>query len=457
MRIEMKYVIKRGNTFTYQRAIPGALQGKYGKKILRIRLKATSTDDVIAEAAALADQHTAEFNHLLGKTPVQKTPALTQAAKEMADTERWSFDLEDVHPDNREQTHQYLVEHTLSNLASDGDEVAQQAMRILQANGEPFASDALEIWKRWKGDNLNRQAEKHARISVNHFIEVCGDKRITEYTRRDTQKLVSYLLNTRGMKTGSVSRNLNDLSSIFNRCLNFMGLIGVHNNIFEKVELPQLNDSKEREELTEEELDACLQVFRSRSSHVVNALAMLLETGCSCAEIVELGLDDIAGVGEGTADSNIAHIKIREKPWRKLKTKYRTRTIPLVGVALEAAKNAVKTAREQGETEVLFPQWRRDDGSFATESAATAVSKIVKQLTGATKLPSGYWQGGKTVYSLRHSYVGRCLRAGSKFSLDLRYQLLGHSMGSIQQQHYTHSELPLEEKLEAMESIKLVG
>lgn len=48
MRIEMKYVIKRGNTFTYQRAIPGALQGKYGKKILRIRLKATSTDDVIA-------------------------------------------------------------------------------------------------------------------------------------------------------------------------------------------------------------------------------------------------------------------------------------------------------------------------------------------------------------------------------------------------------------------------
>lgn len=78
-------------------------------------------------------------------------------------------------------------------------------------------------------------------------------------------------------------------------------------------------------------------------------LALLLDTGARCSEIVGLALDDIH------LDSPVPFVSIRHRPWRPLKTRFSSRDIPLVGMALWAASR-LREHTPPGER-YLFPRY----------------------------------------------------------------------------------------------------
>ena len=115
-------------------------------------------------------------------------------------------------------------------------------------------------------------------------------------------------------------------------------------------------------------------------------MPILGETGCRLAEIVGLKLEDI------DLENDLIHI--RPNSARRLKTRSSQRTLPLVGYA----KLAMKQALKQADDTYLFPRYIRDGKCYATH-ASNALNKWLKK---------GF--EGLTAHCLRHTFRDR-LRA----------------------------------------------
>ncbi|WP_253732746.1 tyrosine-type recombinase/integrase [Thioclava sp. JE_KL1] len=113
-----------------------------------------------------------------------------------------------------------------------------------------------------------------------------------------------------------------------------------------------------------------------------------------------------AGLDENTIvlEAKTPHIIIRPEPWRALKNFHSERTIPLTGISLEAFCEA-----KQG-----FPRYRENS---ATLSAT--VNKFLEE-NGLLETPK------HVMYSLRHSFEDRMLRAG--IDERIRRDMMGHSL-----------------------------
>ena len=93
--------------------------------------------------------------------------------------------------------------------------------------------------------------------------------------------------------------------------------------------------------------------------------------------------------------SQIPHIQLCERPWRRLKTRSSERNVPLVGAALWAAKRAY----ECGSNEYLFPHYCSEQGCKA-DYASNWLNKWLRK----------HVRSGCVVHSFRHSMRDR-LRA----------------------------------------------
>lgn len=135
---------------------------------------------------------------------------------------------------------------------------------------------------------------------------------------------------------------------------------------------------------------------------------LLAGTGCRLSEVRGLRVEDVA------TDAAIPHIRVTWHEGRRLKTKASVRAVPLVGDALEAAKDALKAAEGQA---VLFPRFAKPRG---TDNCSTQLMKHLRQITADPK---------HVVHSLRHSMKDALRLAGvEKTVQDL---ILGHASPSI--------------------------
>ena len=119
-------------------------------------------------------------------------------------------------------------------------------------------------------------------------------------------------------------------------------------------------------------------------------VALVSDTGMRLAEAAGLLKGDIV-VGQ-----EIAHVIVREHPWRRLKTASSTREIPLVGASLWAAKRILQ---QHGDSEFAFPRYNRA-GETKANAASAALNKWMKPM-----VPERC-----TMHSFRHSMRDR-LRA----------------------------------------------
>jgi len=126
-------------------------------------------------------------------------------------------------------------------------------------------------------------------------------------------------------------------------------------------------------------------------------LLVMINTGCRPSELAALTANTIR------LDHNVPHISI-EPEGRQIKSKHARRTIPLLGVSLEAIR-----AFPEG-----FPRYRTSSASLSA-----TVNKYLRE--------NGLMESDAHVlYSLRHSFEDRMLAA--KIDERIRRDLFGHRL-----------------------------
>jgi integrase len=129
------------------------------------------------------------------------------------------------------------------------------------------------------------------------------------------------------------------------------------------------------------------------------------------AEVGGLAVADVSLGGE------VPFVWVRQNSVRRLKTSARTRQVPLVGVALEAAQDAVERA---GERKEMFTGYGAS-GRGADFLSATLNAALRR--AGVPRSPR------LTSYSFRHGMV-EALRVAN-VQEDMRRRLLGHAARDV--------------------------
>jgi integrase len=154
----------------------------------------------------------------------------------------------------------------------------------------------------------------------------------------------------------------------------------------------------------------------------------LLEgTGCRGAEIAGLRVEDVQ------LDVLYPHIRVRWHEDRRVKTRVSIRSVPLVGGALEAAKEAVKIADG---SRMVFDRYAHAGGPDAVSQA------LMKHLRKFTENPL------HVVYSLRHNMKDYLVTAGVPERDE--HRILGHSLGGVGNRVYGGDNAKLKAATDAM-------
>jgi integrase len=221
-------------------------------------------------------------------------------------------------------------------------------------------------------------------IAVNTLISLAGDKDTSAYDRQDAKLFLRHL-ELKGNKSGTIRRRIVSVSAVFNYA--FAELDLEKRNPFSRLIIRnEGQDRHKRRVFTNEQLKVGYDKAISSGSDIKLIFPILGETGCRLAEVVGLRVEDI------DLDNQLIHI--RPNPARRLKTRQSTRTLPLVGYALQA----VELALAKADGEWLFPRYIKD-GKCKADHASAALNKWVKKDFG-----------GLTAHSLRHTMRDR-LRA----------------------------------------------
>jgi integrase len=126
----------------------------------------------------------------------------------------------------------------------------------------------------------------------------------------------------------------------------------------------------------------------------------MIETGMRLGEVCNLRPQDIR------IDDEVPHVEVAERTDRRQKTDHSIRRIPLVGVALWAAKQYPKG----------FPRYQ--------DKADVASALINKMMKKEGLRPAG---GKHTLYSFRHTFQDRIENTG--VSDRMQADLMGHEFG----------------------------
>ncbi|MCV6825395.1 MULTISPECIES: DUF6538 domain-containing protein [Halocynthiibacter] len=169
--------------------------------------------------------------------------------------------------------------------------------------------------------------------------------------------------------------------------------------------------------------------FNGLNAEARDILLMSIETGCRQSEIYNLPASALK------LDHPIPHIEVVNEASddpdnrREVKNQSSQRQIPLVGVALEAAKRHAEG----------FPRYRNKSSYSATVNKFLRESKL---------LPEGVTIGG-----LRHSWESRMKKAG--YDTDDRGELMGHSLKGRRGREVYGDSMPLAERQEIALSVML--
>lgn len=116
-------------------------------------------------------------------------------------------------------------------------------------------------------------------------------------------------------------------------------------------------------------------------------------------------------IADLSLDGDIPHFTITSHPHRRIKAGSSVRRVPLLGEALEAAKEALKAA---GKSAFLFPAYGKVRGA---DAASQALMKHIRTVTDDAKLGN---------HSLRHTMEDRMALAGvNKYDAAL---VVGHAL-----------------------------
>ena len=269
---------------------------------------------------------------------------------------------------------------------------------------------------------------KLKQMSIDLFIEVCGDIPIGAISREDGRTFFNYwkerVLGKSGTKiTGKyANRHIGNLRSLLRDYWAYVG--EDHQNPFEGFSFGE-KQKGQRIPLRVSQIDSLFLkpgVFQKMNLEARLIAYMMIETGARMSEIATLEAEDFKLEGD------YPHLMIFEREGRILKTGNSNRILPLVGISLEAAKIAEKVGG--------FPHYRP-----RRKGLSTTLNKFCRE--------NQFFEAGQSMYSIRHSFEDRMKEAD--VDVEMRKYLMGHE---IDREKYG-SFASLKKKWEAVKKIEL--
>jgi integrase len=423
MALKLSYLYQKtpGGPWYYRRKIPKHARSLYPGNPTEVRV-ALKTKDVVQatkKAEKLASQDDLRWSRMapdgFGRFPPHD-PAIRSAAIRLLETLKvtpgYGYVINrtyDVIP--TDEVFNYLErkygmarvedarEHGFDEFLNSIDPVDAEAHRLFwtdpdaDAKRPPLLSEALEIYLMEHRRGSDEEFRRIAMREVNNAVSVLGDKPVTDITRDDAKRYRDHLVSR--MKTASVRRRMNTVSAVINRAIVEKGL--VYKNPFAKLSIQGLHeDSVERPPFTNDELETIAFQCTILNDDIRHIVGLMIDLGCRIAEAVGLKIADI----DLTADTPFVHFKRHQG--RSLKTDNSERKVPLVGMSLWAARQAIAASKDHN-SEYLFPRYFDAAlGKVKGTHASNTVNKWLRSITGTEK----------TSHSFRHSMRDRLRDAG---------------------------------------------
>lgn len=362
LQVTIKYTYSRGKTTIYQRAIPTALQSRYGSANFKQDLKTADPIKVARMVTALNAKLEAEWAGLRASpesspkalkahaTAFLKTHGLVPGAP---DNHPLAIELLHDHMDNKRMQYAGGDEHVYRN-APDSDflsPVELEAGKMLHGEKKDTLTEALELHLGIHPQRDDARFVQYQRRAFDGLVAVTGDKAMEDFGRKDAR---AYLEESLGkVKTTTVRRRLGVLSAVFATYIRENDL--PRPNPFSTLEIPKEGHDKQRRvPFTANELETLITACYAKDDSMRWLLAMLAGSGARLAEIAGLPLDDIV------LDVPIPHVILQVHPWRDIKGAnglrgVKDRTVPLVGPALWAAQRVKATSAPN--QRYAFPQY----------------------------------------------------------------------------------------------------
>ena len=330
-----------------------------------------------------------------------------------------------------------LLQSRLSGFLSTGEEsgsVAPAAKLPREKKASPTIQEGLtRYWGFAKDKTINkspnqvRKWKNPRKLAVSNLVQIIGDKPMLEVSRDDMLKFrdwwIDRIQEEDGYAPNSANKNFFNLKMIFETTNENLDL-GINTKfLFQKLALEE-NWETNRPPFTTDYIRKVLldpENLAGLNEQARAALYAIAETGAGPAEQVGIEPENIH------LDCDIPYIEILPGKNKALKTRYRKRTIPLVGFALDAFQ-----AFPQG-----FDQYRD-----RPDQLSAAVGKYLRE---NKLLPSE----NHTTYSLRHSFQDRLLAANAPDRVQA--DLMGHK---FQRPAYGEGAT-LAHKLEWLQKIQL--
>lgn len=414
----------RGGRWHYYRRVPKRFERFDDRGTIRLALGTSSLEtarirrDELAEAddaywAGMALAATAEE----GGGKAQRTLALRRYEAARAAALACGFRYRPVE--------QLVGEHRLEDVvrrlvALDGrgsavvDEQPAQVEALLGGVEEPkvTVSEVLEIYfneiaiddQYGKSEAQAYQWRKVKRLSISYFTEQVGDLPLVDITRdhalayhRLWKDRVTGASGTKPVKPNTANRHIGNIRLLYSAYFKYVGEETRPNpfrNLFFKAksrsEVPAFPDDWVRSRIL---APGALIGLRAELQLITY---LLIETGCRPSEIINLRPEDIH------LDSDVPYIAIAPRQKREIKTESSIRDIPLVGVALEAARRSPKG----------FPHYH-DRGELFS-------ANMMKAFRARKLFPTD----AHVIYSFRHAFEQRMQEANIDYGL--RCLLMGH-------------------------------
>jgi integrase len=270
-------------------------------------------------------------------------------------------------------------------------------------------SRALELyWGMTRDELLNKSKDQVRRWknprkkAIRNFISVVGDKPISQITADDMSDFRNWWMERielEGLTTNSGNKDLTHLGSVL-KTVNARKRLGIalpvsgfHFKESDSTPRPPFSDAWIRERLL---APGALGGLNAEARAI---LLVTVNTGCRPGEAAGLLPEDIV------LDAEVPHIRIRDNAARAIKNAPSRRNLPLVGVSLEAFKDFPNG----------FPRYQTDSADLSA-----TVNKYLRE-NGLAETER------HTLYSLRHSFEDRLLRA--RVDERVRRDILGHALG----------------------------
>lgn len=423
--MDMSYLMQRGEVWWYNRRVPKRYRAFDKRDRIRMSLdtyareEACMLRDKLVEAdnrywAALAlaakgngeGKDAAHANYQAAVERAQMAGFVYRPVLEIAAEEPIAGTLERLLSARDEAKRDDIPEPETAEVLLGG--VSRPKVRVSEALEIYFNEIALDE-QMYKSPQQKASWRKVKTLAVTYFIEQCGDLVMEEITREHALAYKAWWAEqvapsdpSQEPLTGyTANRRIGGIRSLYRDYFEHIGEEDRQNpfrkisfKARQKTEIPAFESHWVQQKILQP------GIFSGLRAELQLIIFILIETGCRPSEIINLRPEDIR------LSAAVPHITIRSRSHgeakREVKTASSEREVPLVGVALEAAKRAG----------AAFPHYQDRNELFS--------ANVMQGFRRRDLFPTP----AHRIYSFRHAFEKRMQEANIDYGL--RCLLMGH-------------------------------